>query len=95
MLKEPLIKSRNFWQRQNTGIKAWSCRKANCLSNDRNAEFSELAVSFFETVNSIMHKSGILAKPRRARLQAIISVVALLVKAASIPFEVRLRHDGL
>ncbi len=76
-LKEPLIKSHNFWQRQKPGIKAWSCRKAHCLANGHNAE------------------SGFLAKPRRARLQAIISVVALLVNAISIPCEARLRYDGL
>ncbi len=77
LLKEPLIKSHNFWQRLRTGIKAWSCRKAHCLSNGHNAD------------------TGFLAKPHRARLQGIISVVALLVNAISIPCEVRLKYDAL
>jgi hypothetical protein len=36
-----------------------------------------------------------LAKPHRARLQAIISVVALLVKGITISSEVRLGYDSL
>ncbi|HIO97893.1 MAG TPA: hypothetical protein EYG71_08215 [Leucothrix sp.] len=44
-------------------------------------------------------ESGVLAKPRQlvkgARLQAIISVVALLVKGTTISCEVRLGYDGL
>ena len=40
-------------------------------------------------------ESGNLAKPRRVSLQGIISVVALLVKAISIPFEARLGYDTL
>ena len=75
-LKEPLIKSHKFWQRQKSRIKAWSCRNAFCLSNVHNAE------------------SGFLAKPHRARLEAIIFVVALLVKAISIPREARLEYDS-
>jgi len=38
---------------------------------------------------------GNLAKPRRVSLQGIISVVALLVKAISILYEVRLGYDAL
>jgi len=38
---------------------------------------------------------GNLAKPPRVNLQGIISVVALLVKAISIPYEVRLGYDAL
>ena len=71
------MKFNKFWQRQKARIKAWSCRNANCLSNDHNAE------------------AGFLAKPLRVRLQAIISVVALFVKAVSIPCKVRLGYDSL
>jgi len=38
---------------------------------------------------------GNLAKPRRVSLQSIISVVPLLVKAISIPYEARLGYDAL
>ena len=40
-------------------------------------------------------ESGVLAKPRRARLHAIIFVVPLLVKGAAIFCKVRLEYDGL
>ena len=56
---------------------------SNSIVNGHNAEFSELAVLFFETPNSIMQSQGFLAKPRRARPETIISVVALLVKAVA------------
>jgi len=38
---------------------------------------------------------GNLAKPRRVNFQGIISVVALLVKAISIHYEVRLGYNAL
>ena len=39
-------------------------------------------------------ESGLLAKPLRVKLEAIIFVVALLVKAISIPYEARLEYDS-
>ncbi len=40
-------------------------------------------------------ESGFLAKPQRARLQAVIFGVALLVKGMTIPCEARLEYDSL
>ena len=40
-------------------------------------------------------ESGFLAKPHRANLQAVIFVVALLVKGVTIPCEARLEYDSL
>jgi hypothetical protein len=44
---------------------------------------------------SITQSLGIWLSPARVSLQGIISVVALLVKAISIPCEVRLGYDAL
>jgi len=40
-------------------------------------------------------ESEFLAKPRRAKLQAIISIVVLLVKELTISCEARLGYDSL
>jgi len=46
-------------------------------------------------VNNNNEEIGNLAKPHRVSLYGIISVVALLVKAISIPCEARLGYDAI